>query len=188
MKAIGNIIKPGIRYALQKSIAEKKFPTQCKRAKLKYTFQKSEDWNRENYRSISLLCLLSRLMKGQVFHQLDSHLKVAGFKSHSSKSMGLQEWLQQSAKFSISYMYALKLQFWHHRIQIAPELIKMICQLHLILCISFSDTLSEISAYLTCILSLQIFFIGVYSYVIILCCVFLTLTRFLPYQQPLWNY
>ena len=84
LKVIGDPVKPGIRCIVQKSIAEKKFPDTWKLAKLKSIFKKGEEWNRENYRPISLLCILSKLMEGQMCHQMDSHLTISGI-SHPNQ-------------------------------------------------------------------------------------------------------
>ena len=49
MKITEAVVKPGNRHVIQKSIAEKKFPTQWKHAELKSIFIKGGEWNKQNY-------------------------------------------------------------------------------------------------------------------------------------------
>ena len=78
LKIAGESVKPGIRYILQKSLNDKKFPDNWKIAKLRTTFKRGEACSRENYRPLSILSIPSKLLEGQVCHKVDKHMEVSG--------------------------------------------------------------------------------------------------------------
>ena len=68
-------IKPGIKSIIRKSIADKKFPSNYKIARIKTIFKKGEKRNTGNYRPISILSLVSKFLEGQVCKIIDAHLE-----------------------------------------------------------------------------------------------------------------
>ena len=80
-------VLPGLKRVFDKSFETGKFPSTWKRAKLRSTFKKGSQVERENYRPLSLLSIPGKILEGQICLNLDSHLNLNG--AQTPKTMGI---------------------------------------------------------------------------------------------------
>ena len=67
-------IKGVVTYLINLSICTNEFPTELKYAKVKPLFKKNKKTEVENYRPVSVLCIISKILERAVHVQLEKYL------------------------------------------------------------------------------------------------------------------
>ena len=73
LNLVGNFASDGLRHVIEKSIDKSKYPNMWKISKVKTMFKKGSQLDRGNYRPISLLSILGKVLKNIIADEIDRH-------------------------------------------------------------------------------------------------------------------
>ena len=74
LKDASSEIKGVVTYLINLSLIANKFPDEMKHAKVKPLYKKNKKTEVENYRPVSILCILSKILERAVYKQLEEYL------------------------------------------------------------------------------------------------------------------
>ena len=75
-KLAGDFIVEGLDLVTQKNKETKRMPSKWKIGEVKIAFRKGDATQRTNYRPLTMLCLPSKILEGQICKQIDDHIET----------------------------------------------------------------------------------------------------------------